>query len=187
MEIMPEKIVRWASGILAILTLVMFLPIPLPATSSTAENPEVTRLLDEARDEAAVLSKDADQMEALTRSDVSWQTHAAMLDTIKDHVNTLARTINKLNSMRDSASEWQRQAIDRAIPLMNDLATNTNAAINHLNENRLRPTSGNYTEYLKENAETAHELSNMISSFVRYGETRAKLDKLEQRLEIASR
>jgi hypothetical protein len=40
---------------------------------------------------------------------------------------------------------------------------------------------------LKENTETAHELSDMISSFVRYGETRAKLDKLEHRLEIASR
>lgn len=73
------------------------------------------------------------------------------------------------------------------IPLMKDLASNTTAAINHLNENKLRPTGGNDPEYLKEDAETAHELSNMISSFVQYGQTRAKLEKLEQRLEIAQK
>ena len=165
--------------------LLLFSTLAMPA-ASREENPEVTRLLSQARDEAAALSRDADDMESLTRSDVSWQSHAEMLNTIKEHINNLARTIEKLNSLRDSASEWQQQAIDRAIPLMRDLAANTTAAINHLNENKLRPTSGSYTEYLKENTETAHQLSDMISSFV-YGETRAKLDKLEHRLEIASR
>ena len=185
MQMMSKKMVRWVAEILT--AFFMFFPLWLRAAASTEENTEVTRLLIDARDEAAVLSKDADEMEALIRSDVSWQSHAAMLNTIKDHINNLAQTINKLNAMRDSASEWQRQAIDRSIPLMNDLATNTTAAINHLKENKLRPTSGNYTEYLKENAETAHELSDTITNFVRYGQARAKLEKLEQRLEIASR
>ena len=187
MRIVPKETFRLVAGVLAVFMLPLFSPLPVRAASRTEENPEVTRLLAEARDEAAALSKDADEMEALTRSDVSWQSHAAMLETIKDHINSLGRTIDKLNAMRDSASDWQRQAIDRSIPLMRDLAANTTAAINHLNENKLRPTSGNYTEYLRENAETAHQLSDMISGFVRYGETREKLDKLEQRLEVASR
>ncbi|MCU1304482.1 MAG: hypothetical protein JWQ87_4766 [Candidatus Sulfotelmatobacter sp.] len=34
-------------------------------------------------------------MEALTRSEVSWQSHAAMLETIKEHVNDLGRTMEK--------------------------------------------------------------------------------------------
>jgi hypothetical protein len=187
MRIVPKETFRLVAGVLAVFILPLLSPLPVLAASRTEENPEVTRLLAEARDEAAALSKDADEMEALTRSDVNWQSHAAMLENIKDHINSLAQTIEKLNAMRDSASDWQRQAIDRSIPLMRDLAANTTAAINHLNENKLRPTSGNYTEYLKENAETAHQLSDMISGFVRYGETREKLDKLEQRLEVASR
>jgi len=187
MRIVPKKTFRLVAGVLAAFMLPLFSPLPVPAASRTEENPEVTRLLAEARDEAAALSKDADEMEALTRSDVSWQSHAAMLDNVRDHINSLGRTIEKLNAMRDSASDWQRQAIDRSIPLMRDLAANTTAAINHLNENKLRPTSGNYTEYLRENAETAHQLSDMISGFVRYGEAREKLDKLEQGLEVASR
>ncbi len=187
MRIMPNGTLRLAAGVLMTFMLLVFSSLTVPAASSNDENAEVTRLLADARDKAAVLSKDADDMESLTRSDVSWQTHADMLNTIKEHVNDLGRIMEKLNAERDSASDWQKQAIDRAMPLLKDLAANTTAAINHLNENQLRPTSGSYTEYLKENTETAHELSDMISSFVRYGDTRAKLDKLEQNLEIARR
>lgn len=187
MRTIPNGTLRLTAGVIATFMLLVFSALAVPTASRNEENPEVTHLLADARDKAAVLSKDADGMEALTRSDVSWQSHAVMLETIKEHVNDLARTMEKLNAERDSASDWQKQAIDRAMPLLKDLAANTTAAINHLNQNQLRPTSGSYTEYLKENAETAHELSNMISSFVRYGDTRAKLDKLEQRLEIARR
>ena len=191
MHITAIRTLRLVAGALATLTLVLFSSLAvlglLAASQNNQENPEVTRLLADAREKAAVLSRDADEMEALTRSDVSWQTHADMLNTIKEHVNDLARTVGKLNASRDSASEWQKQAIDRVMPLMKELAANTTAAINHLNENKLRPTSGSYKEYLKENAETAHQLSDIISSFVRYGDTRARLEKLEQRLEIASR
>jgi hypothetical protein len=176
---------RLAAG--ALITLLLLMVSSIAPAASNEENLEVTRLLADAREKAAVLSKDADEMEALTRSDASWQSHAAMLESIKEHVNDLGRTMERLNEKRDSASEWQKQAIDRAMPLLKELATNTTAAINHLNENKLRPTSGSYTDYLKQNAETAHELSDMISSFVRYGDTRAKLDRLEHKLEIASR
>ena len=159
--------------------------VPPIAHAQNTENPEVTRLLADARDKAAVLSRDADEMESLIRTDASWQTHAAMLDEVKRHVNDLGRAAQKLEESRSSASPWQQQAIDRMMPLLKELAANTTAAINHLNENRIRPTTGNYPEYLKENAETAQQLSDMISSYVRYGQTREKLEKLEQRLEVA--
>lgn len=170
----------------AVLVTMWMLTAPV-ARAQNAENAQVTRLLADARDQAAVLARDADEMETLIRSDVSWQSHAVMLDEIKEHLNQLGRTTKQLEEMRSSASVWQQQAIDRMMPLLKELATNTTAAINHLNENRLRPTTGNYPEYLKENTETARQLSDMISSFVKYGETRAKLEKLEQRLEVASK
>src|SRR5258705_6907268 len=69
----------------------------------TDENPEVSRLLEDARDKAAFLSRDADEMEALTRSDVSWQTHAAMLDIMKEDVNNLAKDVEQLTAARDKA------------------------------------------------------------------------------------
>ena len=157
-----------------------------PAQQNNEENAEVSRLLSDAREKAAVLSRDADEMEAMTRSAVSRESHATMLETMKEDVNNLAKSVEKLNAPRDSASSWQRQAIDRMMPLMKELASNTTAAINHLKEQPTRPIAGSYTEYLKQNAETARELSDMISSFVQYGQTRAKLEKLEQKLEVGN-
>jgi hypothetical protein len=157
------------------------------ASAQSSENPQVTQLLTDARDKAAQLSRDADEMEALTRSDASWETHATMLEQVREHVNQLGRIAEKLKAARETAAPWQQQAIDRMVPELKELANNTTAAIQHLNENKIRPTSGNYTEYLKENSETAHQLSDMISSFVKYGQTRARLERLEQRLEVASK
>jgi hypothetical protein len=170
----------------ALLISTLLLAIPVHAVETADENPEVTRALADAREKAAVLSRDADEMESLTRSDVSWQTHASMLETMKEDVNEIGKIVHKLEASRDSASPWQRQAIERMVPLMKDLAANTNAAINHLNQERSRPTSGEYADYLRQNAQTARELSDMISSFVQYDQTRAKLNKLEQRLELSN-
>lgn len=164
----------------------LLLAVPVRAVETTDENPEITRALADAREKAAVLSRDADEMESLTRSDVSWQTHASMLETMKEDVNEMGKIVQKLEASRDSASPWQRQAIDRMVPLMKDLAANTSAAINHLNQERSRPMSGEYADYLRQNAQTSRELSDMISSFVQYDQTRAKLDKLEQRLEVSN-
>ena len=172
-------------GALIASTLLLF---STPLSAVTPENPEITQLLTDARDKAAELSRDADDMEALIRTDVSWQSHAEMLESVKEHVNQLGRIAAQLEQKRDSASQWQQQAIDRMLPVLKELAANTTVAINNLNENKGRPLeTSSYPQYLKENAEAARNLSDMISSFVKYGDSRAKVEKLEQKLEIASR
>lgn len=175
----------FAAGALIASILLLACPVLL-AVQSTEENPQVTQLLSEAREKAAILSRDADEMESLTRSDVSWQTHASMLETMKEDVNDMGKIVERLEASRDSASQWQRQAIDRMVPVLKEIASNTTAAINHLNQERTRPTTGEYADYLRQNSETARELSDMVSSFVRYDQTRAKLEKLEQKLELGS-
>ncbi len=177
-----------AELIVGVLTVSMVFLISTPLSAQKQENPEVTQLLADAREKAAELSRDADEMESLIRTEVSWQTHAAMLENVKDHVNELGRIAAQLEQKRDSASAWQQEAIDRMLPVLRELAANTTAAINHLNENKGRPLeTSSYPQYLRENAEAAHNLSDMISSFVKYGDSRAKVEKLEQKLEIASR
>jgi hypothetical protein len=169
----------------ALMTL-MFLMVATLLPAQDAENPEVAQLLLDCRDHAIQLSRDADELESLTRSNASWQSHAVKLEEMKDDVNAMGRLAPKLLESRDSASPWQQQAIDRMMPLLNELAANTNAAIQHQSESKERPTAGSYTEYLQENTETAHELSDLISSFWKYGQARAKLEHLEQKLEFAS-
>ena len=165
----------------------MLFSVPVLVLALQEENAEVSQILRDARDKAAVLSRDADEMEALTRSDVSWQSHASMLDTMKEDVNGLAQDVQKLTAVRDKASPWQQQAIDRMLPMMKELAANTTAAINHLQDLQRRPVSPEYANYLRQNSETSKQLADLISSVVQYDQTRAKLEKLEQKLEPNTR
>jgi len=162
--------------------------IPSSASASIQRKPpsaEVATELDLAKQQAFELARDADDMTSLLRNDVSWQTHAEMLNRIRDHVNNMGKIVEKLESERDEASPWQQQAVDRMIPLLKEIASNTTASIEHLNQNHVRPVSKDYKDYLQENADTAHELADMISSFVEYDRTRTKLEKLQDKIEVS--
>ena len=166
--------------------LVALLSFSLPARmfGLRPESDQLTQLLGEARMEVGQLAKDADETESLIRNDVSWQTHAAMLDGVKEHVNNMARIIDKLTVARSSGSELQEQAVDRILPLLKELAANTTAAINWLNQNRTRPIGEPYTQYLKANAETAHQLESTVSSLFEYEKTMNKMGELKSKLDV---
>jgi hypothetical protein len=160
--------------------------IPKLRAIERQDSAEVTGLLSQAAQEAAQLSRDADDMESLLHSDVSWQSHADMLNRIREDVNTLGKTVASLNTTYASGSEWQQEAVDRILPLLRELASNTTAAINHLNANQTRPTTPDYVNYLHENAETAHQLADVTSDLVKYAKSRTTLEKMENKLEFPS-
>ncbi len=168
-----------------VLVALLFLPALGRPAGLREESPQLAQVLDEARMEAAELAKDADETESLIRTQASWETHAAMLDRVKEHVNNMARIVQKLESERSSGSELQEQAVDRTLPLLKELAANTTAAINYLNQNKTRPLGDPYTQYLKDNADTAHELSSTVSSLYEYEKSMAKINTLKNKLELS--
>lgn len=169
----------------AVLVIFLLFSISGRAIALPEDSQQLTQVLGQARAEAAELARDADEMESLIRNDVSWQTHAEMLDRVKDHVNNMARIITKLNETRASGSELQQQAVDRILPLVKELAANTTAAINYLNQNKSRPKTDPYTQYLHDNAETALQLSSTISSLWEYEKSMTKIAKLKNKLELS--
>jgi hypothetical protein len=173
-----------AKSQLVVGVVVAFLSFSLPGRvfALREESDQLAQLLEEARTEAGELAKDADETESLIRSDVSWQTHAVMLDNVKEHVNNMARIIDKLTAARSSGSELQEQAVDRILPLLKELATNTTNAINYLNENKTRPLGDPYTQYLRDNADTAHQLASTVSSLFEYEKTMNKMGELKNKL-----
>jgi hypothetical protein len=169
----------------AVLVTFLLLSVSGRAFALREDSQQLTQLLGEAREEAAELAKDADEMESLIRTDVSWQTHAEMLDRVKTHVNNMARIVAKLSETRSSGSELQEQAVDRILPLLKELATNTTGAINYLNQNKSRPKTDPYTQYLHDNVETAHQLSSTVSSLFEYEKSMTKIAKLKNKLELS--
>lgn len=176
---------------LSTLTLLLAAIVVLPALRAAdvpGDSKEVSDLLSQAKTQAIQLKTDASDMESFTLSNLSWQSHAAKITEIKEHVNAVGKTVSKLNQAKDTASSWQRTAIERVNPVMGELAMNVEVTINHLNkeQGRLLNTE-EHKDYLKTNAELASKMAAVITDFVDYGETKAKFEKLTQKLEVAER
>ena len=71
------------------------------------------------------------------------------------------------------------------MPLVKELAANTTGTISHLNQNKSRPITEPYTEFLQDNAETAHQLSSTVSSLFEYEKSMTKIAKLKNKLELS--
>ena len=89
----------------------------------------------------AKIKKDAAELQSFSlASGPGGESHAAVLNRIKEDVNKLQENMRGLQSHRTVASAWQQDAIDRVTSIANDLATNMNSAMDHLNKSKSRPT-----------------------------------------------
>ena len=160
-----------------------FLSVPCIYASEVADSEHVSKLLSDAKTMAFQLKEDAVAMESFTRMELSWQSHVQAITQIKEHVNALARQTEKLKAARDSASPWQKIAINRITPFLDELGGYTTAAIEHINGDR-KHTLADYRDYLEANADYATDLAAMIGNFVDYGEAKDRRERLGAKLEI---
>jgi hypothetical protein len=160
--------------------LALLLPLSSFAAAPPPDSATITNLLDQARAHAALADDDAVTLESYTRSPLSWQSHAARLTIIKEHVNNLIKDVNQLSSMRAEGSPWQQEAIDRVDPLLKEIADHLTTTIQHLNENQGQIQMQAFRDYVKVNSNLISKAHNMIADYVDYGQAKAKADALEQ-------
>jgi hypothetical protein len=121
--------------------LAVCLALLMPAAVRAADVPDVpdshnvSQLLADAKAQAYQLKEDAWLLESYTRGPITRESHAVVLNSVKDHANSLFRVLTKLEDARPGAAPWQRTAIDRISPLLKELCSNTTATINYLNKN----------------------------------------------------
>ena len=157
---------------------------PLRAKDQPATDSEqVTKLLREVRTLAFQLKDDADTMETFTRAQVSMNAHVEVINQIRDHVNALARVQDKLEAAKYTASPWQKTAIIRIDPFINELTGYTNAAIEYINDT-VKHTPVEYADYLQANADYSDDLATMISQLIDYGRVKQRLDRMGGKLEV---
>jgi hypothetical protein len=155
------------------------------ANAATVPDSEhVAKLLSEAKTMAFQLKEDAVAMEGFTRMNVSWESHAVAINQIKDHVNALQNQEVKLKGARSAALPWQKTAIDRIVPYLDELEAYTSAVIERINDQPNRLFTDDYKDFLEANADYATDLAAMIGDFVDYGKTRDRLQRLGTKLEI---
>jgi hypothetical protein len=143
---------------------------------------ETSDLLKQVRDGAIQLSKDSDQLVSLSRSNVSRASYASSLDRIKAHINRTGEQLAKLETLKNEAAPWQRAAIDRITPIAQELATNTSAAIAHINDSPNHLYAPDYRNTLLAIAEDAREMKNNLSDFLSLAEAQQKVDDLQMKI-----
>lgn len=154
------------------------------ASPKPNDSEEVTKLLSEVKSEAIQLKDDAEDMKSFTRSKLTWQSHAAKIEQIKQHVNKSGELLSKMQDAKASASAWQKQAIDEITPLLRELAASVTSTIEHLGKNQGRIHTPPYTDYVASTADLATDLSGLIADYVAYGEAKNKSEDLEKKLEV---
>lgn len=150
------------------------------------DSEQISKLLSDVKSTAFQVKEDAVTMESFTHMDVSWQSHAVAINQIKDHVNTLGKDAARLKQLRETGSPWQKTAIDRVGPYIDELGGYTSAVIEHINREH-KHTLTEYRDYLEANADYSSDLAAMIANFVDYGKTRQRLERLGDKLEVSSR
>jgi hypothetical protein len=175
------RAIRRGLGLVAVALLAMAPAIR--AANPPKDSEEVSGFLAEAKTEAIQLQFDAEELNNFAHSKTSWQTHASKLGQIKVHTNKVASLVTKMNAVKDEASPWQQQAIERVSPMLNELATTVNAAVTHLSKNQDRLMHPPYPDFAAATASTATDMAQLISDYVDYGDTKHHLDDLSRQLE----
>lgn len=151
------------------------------------EPQDINRLLADAKGQSYAVSFDAAILNSYMRQpQLHWKTHAIEITRMKEDINLVGKTVAKLNESRVGAAGWQKNAIDRIIPLMQEIAANTTAAIEFLNNNQTQPLiTGDYRDYIESNADLSGQLSDLIAKYVDYGNTKDRYENLRKSIQIS--
>jgi hypothetical protein len=159
--------------------------VGLSPTLRAANEESVSKLLSQAKTQSYAISVDATTLESYTRQTLlDWSTHASEITRMKADINSAGATLAALNDSKSQAAAWQVTAIDRIIPYLREIATNTTAAIEFLNKNQSRLKSAEYKDYIAANSHTSQELASLIAHFVDYGNHKSRYENLKNTLEL---
>jgi hypothetical protein len=165
----------------------LFAGLVVPTSTAVArekhDSEQVSKLLSETKTLAFQVKEDAIAMESFTRMNVSWESHKVAINQIRDDINALGKQVAKLKAAEDSAAPWQKAAIDRIYPFLDELGGYTAAVIDQINGDQKR-NPADYKDYLEANRDYATDLAAMISDFVDYGNAKDRVENLGTRLEV---
>ena len=169
---------------LAATALLAFAP-GIARAQATQSSDKVSGLLKDAKTAAYQLKTDSQELSSYSKTSITWHSHTVQVKKIKDDVNKIGSIMADLNSAKTTAAPWQKDAIDRITPLLQELAKNVEATIDHLNDTsaQVKLNTPAYHQYVKTNADLATDASNLISDFVAYDQTKAQFEELTNKLE----
>jgi predicted O-linked N-acetylglucosamine transferase (SPINDLY family) len=142
---------------------------------------EASSLLKQIQKDSVQISKESAELSVSSRTGLSSKTQGIYLNSLRDQINRTGQNLARLEQIKAGTAEWQQQAIDQMTPLARQIASNTEAAINHLNQNSQRLFAPNYTENLQAIADNASDLKDSVSGYLSVAAINEKADKLHEK------
>jgi hypothetical protein len=154
--------------------------------SAAAGSGDVLQQLKDLQERATDAANRADELQAVARDSGSdWQIHASKLEYLKEDINDMGGRLAALEKVRDSASAWEKKAIDEALPVLKQMAENTQSAILFVSENQMRLFLPAYEKYVNNLADESERLSASLNRYVQFATIHNKENRLERTLGIS--
>lgn len=152
--------------------------------AQSLDSARINDLLQQAKNRAVQANHDAELIESYTRSQTSWHAHSLQLNSMKDHINNIGKTLSEMDAARAEGSAWQQEAIRDIEPLLRSMADHMTTMITHLNEHQDQVHMPTYVDYTKANRELSDKLLATLEDYVGYAQAKAKADDLEKKLDL---
>ena len=118
------------------------------------------------------MADEADQLRMIANSKSSPDSHLAKLTALKGEVNRMGQEITSLMAERESLPPWEQPAVDKALPLLQATAANTESAIEYFNENRDRLWTEAYRDYADRVWRDSEQIAKILKNYLKYDKVR---------------
>jgi hypothetical protein len=115
-----------------------------------------------------------------------WEINATKLDELKGEINAMGRTLARLQETEDSAAPFERKAIEEAVPMLKEMAENTEAAIQYVNEHPTQLMLNSYRDHINKLADESIQPEKTLGPFIQFAKVHSKDNQLEKTLGVAS-
>jgi hypothetical protein len=110
------------------------------------------------------------------------QSHLEGLRDLREDINKVGSELQALEAERSSLSEWESKALDQILPLMQDVAGNTEKALQTFNSDRQRLWATSYVDDTATVTKEADQVATLLRDYLKLARTREKESRIEQSL-----
>jgi hypothetical protein len=156
---------------------------PTAASDTWDFQGETNAIFKDIQSDAAQVLNSAAKLQSLADDvDLSWDTHALQLDSIRDAVNDMGQRMCRLGSIRRVDAPWQQEEIDRIRVAVQLLADNTGDAILFGSTHPKALWLPAYRKYTLNLFDEAEKLTHSMNTAVAYANASQDAQRLKQEL-----
>jgi hypothetical protein len=110
------------------------------------------------------------------------QSHLEGLHELREDINKVGSELQALEAERSSLSEWESKALDQILPLIQDVAGNTEKALQTFNSDRQRLWATSYADDTATVSKEADQVATLLRDYLKLAKTREQESRIEQSL-----